>query len=129
MASIVLWGPGEEPLARTVADRSLGAARVAPPTSLGDLLELSRAASLMISGDTGPLHIAAAVGTPVVAVFGPTDPARNGPWAPSDVTVSRFGACGCHYERRCHRDGWCLADVTVAEVTAAIQQRLSVVRT
>lgn len=125
LASVVLWGPGEEPLARTVADRSRGAARVAPPTSLGDLLELSRAASLMVSGDTGPLHIAAAVGTRVVAIFGPTDPARNGPWSAEDVTVSRFGVCGCHYERRCHRDAWCLADVTVAEVTAAIQQRLS----
>jgi heptosyltransferase-1 len=125
MASIVLWGPGEEALARAVADRSLGAARVAPRTSIADVLELSRQASLMLSGDTGPLHLAAAAGAPVVAIFGPTDPARNGPWSPDDITVSRFGSCGCHYERRCHREAWCLADVTVAEVTAAIQQRLS----
>ncbi len=46
-----------------------------------DLVALSRDASLLLSGDTGPLHIAAAVGTPVVAIFGPTDPARNGPWS------------------------------------------------
>lgn len=124
LASIVLWGPGEESLAGSVVAASGGSARLAPPTTLADLLELSRAASLMISGDTGPLHIATAAGTPTVALFGPTDPARNGPWLPEDVSVSRFGACGCHYDRRCHERTWCLADVSVAEVTAAIQQRL-----
>ena len=51
---------------------------------------LAAQAALIVSGDTGPLHIAAAVGTPVVALFGPTNPRRNGPWAPDDVTVSRF---------------------------------------
>lgn len=120
----VLWGPGEEDLARAVVAASNGAARVAPPTELGDLLALCRAAHLMVSGDTGPLHIAAAAGTPTVAIFGPTDPARNGPWAAEDVTISRYAACDCHYQRRCHRPDWCLAGVTVAEVTAAIQQRL-----
>lgn len=120
LRSVVLWGPGEEPLARAVADSSASAAIVAPPTSLSDLVELSRSAFLMLSGDTGPLHIAAAVGTPIVALFGPTDPARNGPWSPEDVTISRYATCGCHYRRRCHRPDWCLAGVSVAEVTAAV---------
>lgn len=122
--SIVLWGPGEETLAGSVVAASGGAARLAPPTTLADLVELSRAAALMISGDTGPLHIATAAGTPTVALFGPTDPARNGPWLPEDVSVSRFGSCGCHYERKCHERSWCLADISVAEVTAAVQRRL-----
>ena len=124
IASFVLWGPGEEGLAGAVVDASGGAARIAPRTGLPDLLALCRAASLMVSGDTGPLHIAAAAGTPIVAIFGPTDPHRNGPWAPEDITVSRFGACGCHYERHCRRPQWCLDAVDVAEVTAAIQQRV-----
>jgi heptosyltransferase-1 len=129
LRSVVLWGPGEEDLARAVADASAGSALVAPPTALGDLLALSRAASLMVSGDTGPLHVAAAVGTPVVSIFGPTDPNRNGPWAPGDVSVSRFGSCACHYERRCHQPpDWCLQDLPVSEVTAAVQQRLGSVR-
>lgn len=123
LTSIVLWGPGEEGLAGAVVETSAGAARVAPPTSLADLLALSRAASLMVSGDTGPLHIAAAAGTPTVSLFGPTDPHRNGPWVADDVTVSRYGVCGCHYERRCRKPHWCLGSVEVAEVTAAIQQR------
>jgi len=123
LPSFVLWGPGEEGLAGAVVETSAGAARVAPPTGLSDLLALSRAATLMISGDTGPLHIAAAAGTPTVSLFGPTDPHRNGPWSPDDVAISRFGACGCHYERRCRKPSWCLESIEVAEVTAAIQQR------
>lgn len=125
LASVVLWGPGEEALAQSVVDASGGAARLAPATVIADLLGLSRAASLMISGDTGPLHIAAAVGTPIVALFGPTDPERNGPWSADDITVSRFASCGCHYRRRCRQPAWCLEALPVAEVTAAIQQRLT----
>ena len=125
MRVVVLWGPGEEPLANEVVNVSAGAALAAPPTDVADLLELSRRAALIVSGDTGPLHLAAAVGTPSVAIMGPTDPRRNGPWASEDVTVSRYDTCGCHYDRRCHQQEWCLEPVTVAEVTAAIQQRLS----
>ncbi len=123
LPSFVLWGPGEQGFACAVVETSAGAARVAPATGLPDLLALSRAASLMISGDTGPLHIAAAAGTPTVSLFGPTDPHRNGPWSSDDVAISRFDACGCHYERRCRKPSWCLASIDVAEVTAAIQQR------
>ena len=122
---IVVWGPGEEELARSVVEASSGAARVAPPTTLGDLVALARASAVAISGDTGPLHIATAVGTPVVGLFGPTDPKRNGPWAPDDLSVSVYEACGCHYDRRCHQQRWCLGEVTTAEVCAAVQQRIS----
>src|SRR5262249_28457899 len=55
MTSVVLWGPGEQDLAEAVVRASSGAARAAPPTRLGDLLELARDAALMVSGDTGPL--------------------------------------------------------------------------
>jgi lipopolysaccharide heptosyltransferase I len=123
--SVVLWGPDEADLARAVAASSAGAARIAPPTTILDVLELSRGAALMVSGDTGPLHLAAAVGTPALALFGPTDPRRNGPWAPDDVVVSRYESCACHYDRRCRASTWCLGGVTVAEVTAAVQQRLA----
>jgi heptosyltransferase-1 len=123
LPSFVLWGPGEEGLAGAVVERSGGAARVAPATRVTDLVAVCRAASLMVSGDTGPLHIAAAVGTPTVSLFGPTDPQRNGPWTAEDLTVSRYGTCGCHYERRCKKDQWCLESIAVSEVTAAVQQR------
>ncbi len=121
----VLWGPGEEALARAVADASGGVAIVAPRTSISDLVELARGASLMVSGDTGPIHLAAAVGTPVVGLYGPTSPARNGPWSPADVCLSRFEGCHCHHQRRCTARAWCLEDITVAEVAAAVERRLS----
>jgi lipopolysaccharide heptosyltransferase I len=125
LASVVLWGPGEEALARTVVESSRGAARLAPPTGIGDMIVLARAASLLVSGDTGPLHIAAAVGTPVVGIYGPTNPARNGPWNPADLCVSRFDACHCHHRRRCRLPVCCLLDIGVEEVCAAIDRRLA----
>lgn len=121
----VLWGPAEEPLAHAVIESSNGAARLAPPTTLADLVEICRRAALMVSGDTGPLHIATAVGTPVVSIFGPTDPLRNGPWAVHDIAVSRYDSCECHYDRRCRQEQWCLTTIPVTEVTAAVQRRLA----
>lgn len=124
LPSYVLWGPGEAELAQAVVDASEGAARLCPPTGLIDILALCRAAALMVSGDTGPLHIATAAGTPTVSVFGPTDPDRNGPWHPDDVAVSQHASCRCHYRRRCDQANWCLDALPVSEVTAAVQQRL-----
>lgn len=124
LTPVVLWGPGEEGLADSVIAASANAAVAAPPTGLADLVALSRAAALVVSGDTGPLHIATAVGTPTVSLFGPTDPDRNGPYHADDLVVTRYDACGCHYDRECHESRWCLGDVTVAEVSAAVQRRL-----
>jgi lipopolysaccharide heptosyltransferase I len=127
LQSVVLWGPGEEALAGEIVAASHGAAVLAPLTSLADLVALARAARLFVSGDTGPTYVAAAVGTPVVALFGPTDPVRNGPWRAEDVTVSRYQSCDCHYARRCHRDPseWCLAAIGEDEVRAAVDRRLA----
>ena len=126
LRSIVLWGPGERALAEEIAAASAGAACAAPETTIRDLVELSRRARLIVSGDTGPLHIAAAVGVPAVGVFGPTNPKRNGPWRKDDVTISRYEVCDCHYERRCRRDPdrWCLGTISFDEVAAAIDRRL-----
>ncbi len=124
LTSIVLWGPGEEPLARQVAAGAGGAARVSPATTIADLLALSRGASLMVSGDTGPAHLAAAVGAPIVGLYGPTLPERNGPWSSGDVTVSRADVCRCHLRRRCHLPIMCLLDIHVDDVLAAAERRL-----
>lgn len=124
--SLVLWGPGERGLAEAVAAASAGAAEPAPPTTLPDLMRLLRGAAVLVSGDTGPLHLAAAAGTPIVGVYGPTDPARNGSWRDDDIALSRFEACRCHHKRRCTAPAWCLEAITVDEVAAAVEQRLKV---
>jgi lipopolysaccharide heptosyltransferase I len=125
MRSLILWGPGEQPLAHEVVGASAGAAEVAPPTTIPELVGIARSARLMISGDTGPMHIAAAVGTPLVALFGPTRPDRNGPWALHDVTISRVDRCQCLYKRRCRLERPCIFDIGVDEVLEAVERRLS----
>lgn len=124
LASVVLWGPGEKPLAEAVVAASQGAARLAPPTTIADMVAVAGAARLMVSGDTGPLHLAAAVGTPVVALFGPTRTERNGPWAGQDISLSRTAACECLYERRCRRARPCIEEIDVDDVLAAVTRRL-----
>ena len=84
---LVSWGPGEEALADRVVAASGGAALRCFPTTLPGLVELARRARLVVAADTGPLHLACAVRTPVVGLFGPTDPARNGPFAAEDLAL------------------------------------------
>ena len=76
---VVVWGPGEEDLARSVVAASEGGALMAPATSLRILAAMLRRATLFVGADTGPMHLAWAVGCPVVALFGPTDPRLNAP--------------------------------------------------
>ena len=125
LMSVVLWGPGEEGLAADVVAGADGAAVISPKTTVADLVALARPAALMVSGDTGPTHIAAALGTPLVGIYGPTRPARNGPMSPLDVTVSRDAVCRCHHLRRCRLERMCLLDIEVAEVMDAVERRLA----
>jgi lipopolysaccharide heptosyltransferase I len=125
LPSVVLWGPGERELAEAVVNHASGAALLAPQTAIADIVSLARHARLMVSGDTGPTHIASAVGTPVVGIYGPTRPERNGPLLPEDISVSRAATCQCHHLRRCKLDTMCLLDIGVDEVVSAVERRLS----
>ena len=124
LRSTVLWGPGEQGLADQVVSASGGSAEAAPPTGLGDLLALGRDAALFVAGDTGPLQLATALGVPVVGIFGPTNPARNGPWSSRDRSVSRFDQCECHHKRACRRATACISEISVDEVVKAVDRRL-----
>jgi hypothetical protein len=100
--SIVTFGPGEERLAQLVATSSRSGGATPQPSTLKQFVALARRAELFIGGDTGPLHLAAACGTPIVGIYGPTAPERNGPFDPRDVTVGRDLWCreDCH-KRSC----------------------------
>jgi len=128
LRSIVTWGPGEEALADRVVASSDGAAVRSFPTTLLDFVDLARRARLVVAADTGPLHLACAVATPVVALFGPTDPARNGPFAPDDVVVRRTPPCAPCYSRTCQRHAGIMTEIPVAEVLAAAERRLASAR-
>src|SRR5208337_2045970 len=96
--SIANYGPGEEDLALEVEDASDGAAK-ALKSSLTELIALTRRASLFVGGDTGPLHLAAALEIPVVAIFGPTDPARNGPYGTRSLVLRNPESVTTHARR------------------------------
>jgi heptosyltransferase I len=78
LSTVVNYGPGEKKLADAVVAASGGAAQ-AMACSISELIAMTRRARLFVGGDTGPTHLAAALGIPVVGIYGPTDPARNGP--------------------------------------------------
>jgi heptosyltransferase-1 len=125
LSSVVTWGPGEEALADRVVAASAGAAVRSFATSLLDYVALARRARLVVAGDTGTLHLACAVGTPVVALFGPTDPARNGPFSPRDEVVRRVPPCAPCHRRVCPRHEGIMATIPPGEVLGAIDRRLA----
>jgi heptosyltransferase-1 len=88
LTSLINFGPGEHELALEVQSASGG---ISQPIScsISELIALTRRARLFIGGDTGPLHLAAALQVPVVAIFGPTDPARNGPYGTRSVVLRK----------------------------------------
>jgi heptosyltransferase I len=128
LSALVSWGPGEEALAERVVAASGGTARRSFPTTLLDFVEIARRARLVVAADTGPLHLACAVGTPVVALFGPTDPARNGPFSPDDTVVRRTPECAPCYSRSCTRHASVMEGISLEEVRAAVERRLALAR-
>jgi heptosyltransferase-1 len=122
--ALVTWGPGEERLADRIVEVSGGTAERCFPTTLPELAAVLRRARLMVAADTGPLHLACAVGTPVVGIYGPTDPARNGPFSPRDVVVRRTPLCSPCHRRRCGTHEGVMQAITPTEVLRAIDMRL-----
>jgi lipopolysaccharide heptosyltransferase I len=116
IASLVNFGPGETSLADAVTKASQGAAQPIS-CSLSELIALMRRSTLFVGGDTGPLHLAVALNTPSVALFGPTDPARNGPYGGRAVVV-RSPQSVTTYKRSSEFEGG-LASITVDEVIGA----------
>jgi lipopolysaccharide heptosyltransferase I len=122
---VVTWGPGEEELKRRLV-RSAGHGIHEIPTTLEELVALCGTAKLFVGGDTGPMHFAAASGTPIVAIFGPTSSDRNGPFRREDIVVERRLSCRPCYEREhCPLEHWqCMLDITVDQVYEACRKRL-----
>ena len=100
-----------------------GCINVAGKTDLAQLAELFRKCAVVISNDSGPMHLAAAVGTPVVAIFGPTDPALTGPYGNRHVVLRSDIPCSPCMKPRCtHTPKMeCMSLVTVEQVLAAVQ--------
>ncbi|HEX6824304.1 MAG TPA: glycosyltransferase family 9 protein [Candidatus Sulfotelmatobacter sp.] len=122
LRSIVNFGPGEDQLAHDAEQASEGAAR-AFAFSLTELIALTRQAKLFIGGDTGPLHLAAALQVPTVAIFGPTDPARNGPYGTPSIVLRNPASPTSHTRRMQPDEG--MLEITVEAVVDAARRLLT----
>jgi heptosyltransferase-1 len=111
-----------DPMAAAVVEASRGAA-IAVACNLAQLTALLRRMSLVIAGDTGPLHLAAALGTPVVALFGPTDPKRTGPYGTRSRVIRHASSLEDHRRHDDPEAG--LLRITVEEVIAAVNELMT----
>jgi heptosyltransferase I len=120
---VISFGPGESDLAERVR-RSAGLPQpIVEMFNLKQLIALLRQARFFVAGDTGPLHLASALGTPVVGLYGPTDPARNGPYSPQDVVVRKARPEETTYQRSASTSRAMLA-ITVEDVLEAVERLL-----
>jgi len=116
---MLLWGNRpENEVARAVAGQT--GTPLVPDLSVREVLALLRMTSLLVSGDTFALQAACALRVPVVGLFGPTNPRRNGPFAATDRSVAGTVTCGPCYKRAC-RTPDCLRAITVPEVSASVR--------
>lgn len=104
---VVAWGPGEREMAEAIGGQ------LAPATNLRELAHLLGHGRVVIGGDTGPLHLAAALRTPVVGLYGPTNPARNGPYGQLNHCVSTYHSTKL------------IGSITVEEVMTTVQRVLA----
>ncbi|HEX8816987.1 MAG TPA: lipopolysaccharide heptosyltransferase I [Terriglobales bacterium] len=121
LTPLINFGPQEEALANAVKAASAGAATPIS-CSLAELTAFARRAQLFIAGDTGPLHLAAALKVPVVAIFGPTDPVRNGPYGTRSIVLRSPSSHTSHSHRAEPDPG--LLEITPGQVLNAARELL-----
>ncbi len=120
---LLIWGPGELELAQEIQRLAGSPTVLACPTDIKQLMALLAQCKLLIVGDTGPLHLGAAMGTHCVGIFGPTDPVRNGPYGGQHVTVQHKLPCSNCYRRRCEH-AKCIMEIEPEEVFEAASRLL-----
>jgi len=125
-ATALIFGREEE---RGMADKILknlggGGADFTGKTGLLQLAALLERCRLLVTNDTGTMHVASAVGTPVVAIFGSTDPVATGPWGDGHVVVKKEVSCSPCFKRVCPTDHRCMELITVDEVEEVVDKKL-----
>ena len=119
--TLLTGSPNEEMLIREILEGAASKQAMYFASTLTQFIALARRARLFVGGDTGPLHLAAAVGTPIVALYGPTDWVRNGPFCPADITLSNTAPID--HTRRARNPAY-LSGIAVQSVLTAIFHRL-----
>lgn len=125
--SVVLTGSSAETELAAVLPTSLPALNLVGKTSILQLGALLERCEICLTCDSGPMHIAAAVGTPTIALFGPTDPVRHKPYGAGHTVVEKPVVCRPCYKRTCHRQDaphLCMTEISPAEVVKALATQL-----
>ncbi|MHB8882006.1 MAG: lipopolysaccharide heptosyltransferase II [Thermodesulfovibrionales bacterium] len=126
--TLVVGSPGDRELAEEVVGHSGGTAlSIAGKTGLRGLVSVVKEALFMVSNDTGPMHIAAAFGVPVFALFGPADPVRTGPYGAGHHIIRSGAACSPCFKRHCENPH-CMTDIPVDSVYEQITEFMRSVR-
>lgn len=117
---LILGGPGDRLVAAQIANGMQTQPIVLTGTTVMEQAEIQRRCALLVAGDTGPMHMACATGTPVVGLFGITDPNITGPlYVPNAVAIRKVDGCpGCSWER-CVNNNRCMWSITAEEVAEA----------
>jgi heptosyltransferase I len=124
LPTLVVWsGENELAMADEIVAGAAGHARLAPPTTLRELASLARRAQLFIGSDTGPLHLAVAVGTPCVGLYGPWPATTNGPYGPQHVAIQKMTLEGSTRDRR-HASAQYMDAIDIESVCDACDQIL-----
>jgi len=120
---IITWGPGEQSLAEEIRASMAEPARVIPPTTLKQLGAILERCSAVVTNDSGPMHIASVLGTPVVGIFGPTVPTFQGPVGEKSIVIQNLKllCLGCNYTA-CPIGNPCMEELSVDEVFHALEQ-------
>lgn len=121
---VVVWGPGEEQIVEEIFEKAGHKQLVAPPTTIKQLASLLERSSLYVGGDTGPMHMAVAMGTPVVGIFGPSDPERNGPYGEGHKVLQADIGCIKCWKRSCTTALKCMEKVSPQSVLDGIKEIL-----
>lgn len=128
---VLLGGADEQELCTRLVEESEGRClNLAGQLSLPETAAVLKRCKVVVSGDTGPAHIAVAVGTRVIGLYGPTFPDRSGPYGCKDLTIDQSAACQCHDAKVCqyanpHEPGQCMHRIMLPEVLAHIKSELN----
>ena len=124
LKSVVIGGKADVDIAEKVVHSSNGnAISLAGDTNLRELIGIMRGAELVISNDSGPMHIAAGFNVPVIAIFGPTSPERTGPYGEGHVTVKSDVGCSPCFKKSCGNLK-CMREISVENVYEKVLGRL-----
>ncbi len=120
--SIIVGSSADAAISKVIEEKSGGKAlSMAGKTDIRELICLIRGSKFVITNDSGPMHIAAACGVPVIAIFGPTNPVRTGPYGQQNIIVRPSLDCAPCYKRKC-KETKCMQEITAEKVLEAVKK-------